>query len=313
MDRLLSVLVLLSILSLGLCVPKRLTRKERRERNQKEAAAYKQLRDAGVDEVGHTAESAALRHYQLRKKRRKGLFKREASLAEVLFPGAAPELYEDQEDVFMFTDLVQSKKTHVPFEFYDLPSCDKPVLNDFRRKHKVQRKNLGARLQGAAIQPAPYVLKINEDIGCKALCTREIEYRTLKSLRKLIERQYRVHLTFDQLPVLMRSSELNYAVRGYPVGFVAPPSYTGLSHDEFYVYNHLKFTITTSEQEGGVYITGFDVHPVSFQHDTENGTCDGESPVNDPNTYLPLTLRPNEKSEIVYSYSVSWETSNLLW
>ena len=38
-------------------------------------------------------------------------------------------------------------------------------------------------------------------------------------MRKLVEWQYRVHLTFDQLPVLMRSRDLNYAVRVYPIGF----------------------------------------------------------------------------------------------
>jgi transmembrane 9 superfamily protein 2/4 len=300
---------------------KRLSRKERKERNQNEAKAYLELREQGVDEVGHTTKAAALRHYQLRKKKRKGILrKREANLAEVLFPGVAPELYEGAETVFMFTDLVQSKKTHVPFEFYDLPSCDAPVMNNFRRKHKTQRKNLGARLQGVELKPAPYVLKILQNINCMTLCERNLGFREVKSLRKLVERQYRVHFTFDQLPVLMRSSELNYAVRGYPVGFKAPPSYTGLDHDEFYLYNHLKFTITYQPGQGdessGVYITGFDVHPVSIRHGPDTCSNDEEDggPINDPSSYLPLTMTTSgQKNTVAYSYSVEWIESALPW
>ena len=66
----------------------------------------------GHDEVGHTPEAAALRHQQLLKKKRKGLLgRKQKSLAEVLFPGVAPELYTVDEEVVMMTDLVQSKKT----------------------------------------------------------------------------------------------------------------------------------------------------------------------------------------------------------
>ena len=146
----------------------------------------------------------------------------------------------------------------------------------------------------------------------------------LRWTRKLVERQYRVHLTFDQLPVLMRSRDLNYAVRGYPIGF----GYTGLKTDEFYLYNHLKFTITYTETGNGVHITGFDVHPVSFQHKllgeggvvapyTEIETCNaGGAPevINDPSTYLPLRAGPaGEDLQVIYSFSVEWKESKLRW
>lgn len=289
-------------------------RKERIKKMKEEAEAFKQLKAEGTDEVGHTPEAAAMRHYQLRKKKRKGIIrKREASLAEVLFPGVTPEVYETKEDVFMFTELVQSKKTPVPFEFYDLPTCDAPVLNTFRRKHKTQRKNLGARLQGVELKPAPYVLRVQEPVACQALCTRQISARQVRWLRKLVSRQYRVHMTFDSLPLLMRSSELNFAVRGYPVGFEAPPSYTGLTHDESYLYNHLKFTVTYQPlKEGGLYITGFDVLPVSIDH--KGAACSSEHPVNDPKTYLPLrTGQSGEGISVTYSYEVEWKESELEW
>jgi transmembrane 9 superfamily protein 2/4 len=148
----------------------------------------------------------------------------------------------------------------------------------------------------------------------------------------LVERQYRIHLTLDQLPVLMRSKELNYAVRGYPIGFQAPPSFTGKDSDEFYLYNHLKFTITYQEDASsfdGVRVTGFDVHPVSYQHaaapdevkevnsETRISTCNSpKAPAvhNEPSSYLPLRVGPTgEGLDVLYSYEVEWIPSELIW
>jgi len=292
-------------------------RRERLELRRQEEEAYHELKAKGVNEVGHSYESAALRHYQLRKKKRRGFFrKKEASLAEVLFPGVTPELYTQQESVFMITDLVQSKKTHVPFEFYDLPVCDMPAMSDFRRRHKTQRKNLGARLQGVELKPAPYTMEVLQNQGCKILCTKNLGARKVRWMRKLVDRQYRVHLTFDSLPVLMRSSELNYAVRGFPIGFKAPPSFTGLEHDEYYIYNHLKFTITyeNNEEEGGIYVTGFDVHPVTVDHTEDTCVDDQEGPMNDPSSYLPLRVgATGEELAVTYSYEVEWKEASLPW
>jgi transmembrane 9 superfamily protein 2/4 len=296
----------------------RLSRRERLDMRRKEEAAYHELKSKGVNEVGHSHESAALRHYQLRKKKRKGFFrKRDASLAEVLFPGVSAELYTENEPVFMITDLVQSKKTHVPFEYYDLPVCDMPVMSDFRLRHKTQRKNLGARLQGVELKAAPYTLSVLEYQGCRILCTKNLGARKVRWMRKLVDRQYRVHVTFDSLPVLMRSSELNYAVRGYPIGFKAPPSFTGLKHDEYYIYNHLRFTITYQDdpEKEGIYITGFDVHPVTVDH-TEDScvSTSEEGPVNDPSSYLPLRVgAAGEELSVTYSYEVEWRESSLPW
>jgi transmembrane 9 superfamily protein 2/4 len=269
-----------------------------------------------------------MRKYQLRKKKRKGLLrKHEADLASVLFPGVSAEIYNLKENVMIYTDLVNSKKTQVPFEFYDLPGCPAPNKLAMTSRKK-QRKNLGARLQGLELKPAPYLMRIKMDIPCTPLCQNNVKAKKLRWLRKLVERQYRVHMTFDSLPVLMRSKELNYAVRGFPIGFKAPPSYTGLPEDEYYLYNHLKFTITYNQDmdTGGVYITGFDVHPVSIAHEiptngltpaTEVATCNAESakPVaNDPSTYLALKAEPaKDELPVIYSYEVEWVESELLW
>jgi len=228
------------------------------------------------------------------------------------------------DEVIMFTDMVHSKKTQMPFEYYDLPVCPQPALTN-RRKHLL-RRNLGSRLQGLELKPAPFVMRVKHNHGCKPLCQVLLSGKRLRWMRTLVKRQYRVHLTFDSLPVLMRSKELNYAVRGYPIGFQAPPNYKGKS-EEFYLYNHLKFTINYKEDVThfqGVRITGFDVHPVSFAHSTDNyvpgtevPTCNAEGApevINDPSTYLALRTGPTgEELKVLYSYAVEWKPSDLPW
>ena len=311
------------------------TRKQKKAEAREKAVKFANMKAAGQDQVSMTKEAAELRSYELRKKKRKGLLKRrEASLAQVLFPGASPEEYSEQEPIPAFVELVESKKTQLPFEFYDLPTCPEPAEKIQKRFR--QRRNLGSRLMGHKLQMAPYNFPTKKDKDCTPLCVVEVGGKKLRWLRKLVDRQYRVHLTLDQLPVLMRSKELNYAVRGYPVGFKAPPSYTGLKEDEFYLYNHLKFTITYREEPSefeGARIIGFDVHPVSITHqfgdekvDLETNleaankkdgwsTCtDGESPVNEPETYLALRSgSTGESMKILYSYEVTWQETDIPW
>lgn len=313
----------------------KMTRKEKKVEAREKAVKFANMKAAGQDQVSMTKEAAELRSYELRKKKRKGILrKKEASLAQVLFPGASPEEYGDHEPVPAFVELVESKKTQLPFEFYDLPTCPEPAEKIQKRFR--QRRNLGSRLMGHKLQMAPYNFPAKVSKDCTPLCVVEVGGKKLRWLRKLVDRQYRIQITLDQLPVLMRSKELNYAVRGYPVGFKAPPSYTGLKEDEFYLYNHLKFTITYREEPSefeGIRITGFDVHPVSIQHkfgdekvDLETNleaanvkdgwsTCgEGESPVNEPETYLPLRSgSTGESMKVLYSYEVKWQESDIPW
>ena len=280
------------------------------------------IKAAGQDHVGMTKEAAELRSYELRKKKTKGLIKkREVSLAQVLFPGASPEEYMDGEPLPAFVDVVESKKTQLPFEYYDLPTCPEP--DETIQKRFRQRKNLGARLTGhSKMKMSPYQFPVKVDKECTPICTVTIGGKNLKWMRKLVERQYRINLTLDQLPVLMRSTELDYAVRSYPLGFKVAAAATGLKNDEYFFYNHLRFTVFYREEPSefeGVRIVGFDVHPVSIDHNADSGgatysDCADPSPVNDPASYLELRSGPTgEDMKILYSYEVQWEQSNIPW
>ena len=315
--------------------PPKMSRAEMKAKNREIAQKMANMKAAGQDQVGMTKEAAELRSYELRKKKMKGLIrKREASLTQVLFPGASPEEYMDGEPLPAFVEAVESKKTQLPFKYYDLPTC--PMPSEKIQKRFRTRKNLGSRLMGHKQTMAPYQFPTKGSKGCTPLCLVEVGGKKLRWMRKLVERQYRVHLTLDQLPVLMRSQELNYAVRGYPVGFKAPPSYTGLKEDEYYIYNHLRFTIFYREEPEefeGVRVVGFDVHPVSITHKVGGEVKPGEmfeggsarvpsistctsasSPVNEPETYLALRSgKSGEDMKILYSYEVEWEQSDIPW
>merc|ERR1712238_340459 len=293
-----------------------------------ELATYKEKRRQGVDEVSNTEEAVMLRNYRLRNKKRKGLIrKKETSLSQILFPGVSPEEYTTGEQVWIYADLVESKKTQVPYEFYDLPGCPYHLESGIKKQRR-ERKNLGARLQGHDMKPAPFDLFTKKDKPCTPMRLVQLEGKKLRWIRRLIERQYRVQLQLDGLPVLMRSQELNYAVRGYPVGFRAPPPRvtapdlpTNRLKEKMnvFLYNHLKFAITYHEdpsQFEGIRITGFDVHPVSITHDipntgsvsatTELSSCRGMDVENDPDLYLSLAQQTSNPVKVIYSYDVQW-------
>eukprot|EP00956_Cyclotella_meneghiniana_P000025 scaffold49_cov73-Cyclotella_meneghiniana.AAC.3 len=293
-----------------------------KDERRREAQKFANMRASGQDHVSMTKEAAELRSYELRKKKMKGLIqKREVSLAQVLFPGASPEEYMDGEPLPAFVDVVESRKTQLPFEYYDLPTCEEP--NEAIQKRFRQRKNLGARLTGhGKMKMSPYTFPVKVDKECTPLCTVTVGGKNLKWLRKLVDRQYRINLTLDRLPVLMRSKELDYAVRSYPLGFKAAAATTGLKNDEYFFYNHLRFTVFYREEPAefeGVRIVGFDVHPVSIDHHAGSqgvsySDCSDEYPVNDPASYLELRSGPTgEDVKILYSYDVQWEKSDIPW
>ncbi|CAB9517291.1 Transmembrane 9 superfamily [Seminavis robusta] len=317
----------------------RLSRTERKQVQQAEKDRYVEMRRQGQDEVSDTADAAALRNYRLRNKKRKGLLRRkQTTLAQVLFPGVSPNNYRSGELLFILTDLAESKKTPIPFEYYDLPmNCDAPKFASAEKsvlRNIMERQNLGSRLQGHKVEPAPYTIRTLENQPCKISCVNTLTNKNIRRIRKLVARQYRIQLNLDSLPVLMRSKEYNYAARGYPIGFKAPVAGAAqkskrqrrkeLDTGEMFLYNHFHFVIhyqdVGDEEEGQdvIRITGFDVHPVSFDHklqtDTQRGSsCQHNHIDNDPNSYLPLPDDAPESTRIAMSYEVEFVKSATDW
>ena len=287
-----------------------------------------------VNDVSNMQESAALRNYLLHNKKQTGFSEeRPISLASVLFPSVSPREYQVGEDISVYAGLVESLASPIVFQHDDLPiyslKSDRPLTTP-------NRTTIGARLHGPPHEgtPSPFLsFRVKQNQGCTPISVVTLDGEKIRLMRDFIRKWYRVQLILDDLPVLMRKKDLtHYAVRGYPIGFVAPPSSTGLEMDELSLYNRFRFAITYQEDPSafeGVRITGFDVHPVSIEHQhdgeesitpsTKMSTCNkpgaqGIIANNLIESYLPLRAGPTgEPLKVVYSYEVEWVASDLKW
>ena len=160
--------------------------------------------------------------------------------------------------------------------------------------------------------------------SCKVLCDRTLTSSHAKRFAELVEHEYRHHWTLDTLPVLMRSTlpsspTTEYVLRGFPVGFIAPPSVTGLAAPVTAIYNHVRITVRYHDdpsQFTGSRIVGFEVVPYSIAHEWSGSdkaqlkTCNGLVPaVNDPSNFCVAA----EGKEVVYTYDVDWVSSETTW
>ncbi len=315
---------------------------------------------SAADHVSMTKEAADLRSQHLLRK--KPMLKQSVSITSLLFPGSEPIEYKrknsnsggigagadmnmdmnmnvGEEDYYdssipMFVEYVESRKTPVGVDYSELPVCPLPTT---LTKTKAKRKNLGQRLMGHSSKPLGYQIQTDVNMGCSILCHVAMNHKQLKLMRRLIRQQYRVHYTLDSLPILVRSTDLNHALRGYPLGFEITKSNDdgyGPSGAGFYLNNHLRFTIyynqKTSSPADKVHITGFDVTPVSIQHSEpaigwnagfsssqsmpKLSSCDPlAGPVQNKKETL-LALRTDAAGgdlHVVYSYEVNWELSEV--
>lgn len=146
----------------------------------------------------------------------------------------------------------------------------------------------------------------------------------IKFLKKLVDKQYRVHFSLDSLPILVRSKTRNYALRGFPIGFKHSPSDNneGKSPSDIghYIYNHLRFVIyyndeaSTQSSSNRIQITGFDVVPVSIKQDMQECNSAASTLTNKHENFQPLkTDSAGNDVNILYSYEVSFQKSDITW
>ena len=79
-------------------------------------------------------------------------------------PGVAPQDYERDDLVTIKVRNLDSIKTQLPFDYYDLPYCRPPKI-----EHSAE--NLGEVLRGDRIENSPYTLEMRLDEQCKVVCT----------------------------------------------------------------------------------------------------------------------------------------------
>jgi transmembrane 9 superfamily protein 2/4 len=169
--------------------------------------------------------------------------------------------------------------------------------------------------------------------SCEVACVRTLKKDGARKLIDGIDKDYRAHLILDNLPVGVhvekegKADEDYTLTRGYPIGF---KHVEGAGKINRYVYNHLRIIVqyhdVVSEDNeiefkaGQAKVVGFRVEPMSIHHkysgdkfefgQTVLDTCnDKVSPKQTSNNYQ--TVKKGE--EIVYTYDVVWESSNIEW
>ncbi len=265
-----------------------------------------------IDHVSMTQEAADLRSKHLSRKKPL-LAKKSDSIEAFLFPGTTPEEYTHGDRIPVFVELVESRKTQLPVNYFQIPNVCKEPSGDVIKEFRVKKKNLGQRLissQGTKL--VDYNFHAMKNSTCTALCTSNVKSgKQAKFLRRLILKQYRVHFTLDALPIVVRSKSYNYALRGFPIGFVDE------SDDSYYLYNHLRFVVyyanAGDDSGGSIHITGFDVVPVSIKHTVQECSGQSEMLLNKKETFLKIGKEDESTDDIVYSYEVQWVPSAVQW
>lgn len=237
--------------------------------------------------------------------------------ATYYLPGVTPNVFVPGEQVSLKANKVISTKTPLQYDYYDLPFCKK-------KRSIAKAENLGERISGDSLTVSPYQILTKQDEACQVLCRKVHPKAEIDMFKSMIDQEYRVHWLVDNLPVAVRNDELGYVSRGYPVGFMA--STTKTPKPQHYLFNHVRIIVRYNEDEeptDGVRIVGFEVVPFSIKHEYE----DAQSNFNKKSTVLttcnqftPATFNPDKfqaveraNEEIVYTYDVKWERSELPW
>jgi transmembrane 9 superfamily protein 2/4 len=246
------------------------------------------------------------------------------SSANAIFylPGVAPMDFLEGDNVYVKVNKLTSVKTQLPYKYYDrLPFCVPDPLVD-------TVENLGEILLGDRIENSNYNVVVDTDYPCRVLCgTEKLPKEELADLASLIENDYRVNLIVDNLPAAMRKvlqsvtgETTTLYDTGFPVGFMGDPQeFPGSQEGKAYLNNHLNMKFFFHENPDaytGRRIVGFEVEPESIAHSSDYDPAD---PASFPKSCLkrelgPLVIDPeSEDTEIVFTYSVTWEWSETPW
>lgn len=236
-----------------------------------------------------------------------------------LLPGLSVNDFSRNEQLNVFANKMVSFHNRIPFDYFTLPFC-KPSIE--RRQALKNSKDpghlgIGQILQGERSRVMPYDIRLLENVPCARVCTANFSHSDVNLLISRIEKNYRVRLTLDALPVVIRRGK-SYSL-GYPLGD-AP-----VSKSYIQIINHLSFTImyhVPNEYEklanparkgtNELYrIVGFEVATASVSRNE----CPSDQRTQDTTT--PFLLPTDEKKraavQIPFTYSVRFVESTVRW
>ncbi|EEA25259.1 hypothetical protein TMatcc_006518 [Talaromyces marneffei ATCC 18224] len=230
-------------------------------------------------------------------------------------PGYSVVSYADNEPIPLLVNKIFSDHTQLQYAYFELPFVCPPTgqkhgNSPFGSGHSLSL-NLGEILRGDRIMTSDYELVMKQDVGCRALCTREVDRKAVKWGRQLIKDGYVAEWIVDNLPAATSFVTVDRSRKYYSSGFKL--GYQDFSPAEglgrIYIHNHFTIVIRWRKapgkagEEGKSVILGFEVYPKSIGY--ENRDEDGcPYDVHAENSHLELFLTPNNK-EIEEKYSDS--------
>jgi transmembrane 9 superfamily protein 2/4 len=236
-----------------------------------------------------------------------------------MLPGVNPNAWDVDEEVSLKANKIVSTDSPVIYDYYDLPFCTK-----VSQKSLTTSENIGDSLSGDSVTVSPYVLNMQKDKLCAALCVKTYEKKDLLKFRELIDAEFYVHWEIDGLPVAsLEEEDDEYITRGFPLGYVTEEGGEKEEKKVHHLYNHVKIIVRYSEipeEFEGVRIVGFEVEPFSVKHAWTNPldpggsltTCTANAPITGESTLLPQLVDGKEQS-VLYTYDVVWVESEVRW
>jgi transmembrane 9 superfamily protein 2/4 len=250
-------------------------------------------------------------------------------------PGSYLHPYADGDKLGVKVNSITSIETELPYSYYSLPFCQP------KEGIKKVAENIGELLMGDEIENSPYVFRMRESEANVKLCvTKPLTEKDVKHFQQRIDDYYQVNLILDNLPVTRYTKQRDSAQllrwTGSPIGFKLE------SDKAHYIYNHLIFKVLIHPYEGdtsvgslmgagdgldampsgkdrdlnGTFmVVGFEVIPCSVVRDAK-----AASKLEDGQTLPPASCNPDGPhqavkvdEQIVFSYDVTFETSDIRW
>ena len=192
---------------------------------------------------------------------------------------------------------------------------------------------LGEVLRGDKIMHSDYVLKMGIEESCKILCRKILSFEDAAVFSSHIDEDYRVtDMIVDNLPAATRVVEsatpmapsrvITIYERGFPLGFKGSHDIPGTNAGTNYLYNHLRLVLKYHVEASfeGSRIVGFEVEPFSVRHKYTGSfeadsasptlhTCSAATPV----SHEQAPQQISKADEVVFTYDVRWEYSDVKW
>jgi len=248
-----------------------------------------------------------------------------ASASAFYLPGVNPYDYEVDEEVKLKVNSMNSLKTHLAYNFYDLPYC-KPEGGV-----KQDAESLGEYLTGNRIENSAYEIQMRKREICKVLCRKMYAENEINLFRDKIKLGYYNNWIIDNLPAatevdnVVRQTYQTLYNRGFNVGqAVTDPATNTIL--KMYLNNHVKLNISyhipDPEDDSRARIVGLVIDPFSIDHKYSGvwknnirlDTCDYNAPADPLERHgLKLDITEPTAKEVIWTYDVIWSESEVRW